>query len=312
MPTHIDVLCGHYQTVVDWNGEGIIADRKFMAREGAANFYSFYRCHNYHFKAYGAMFLGQMKPAMDAAAEMIATLPEELLRVKSPPMADWLEAFIPADLHVLIRFGKWQAIIEKPLPKDQELYAFTTASQRYARAVAYAASGNVPAAEKEAAEFEKAAAKVPDTRKLMNNYCKDIMGVAREMMQGEIAYRKGELDKAFAHLRKAVELDDSLPYDEPWGWMQPTRHALGALLLERGRIEEAAAVYRADLGLDGTLPRACQHPDNVWSLHGYYECLVKLGRAEEARLVKQRLDLANARTDVPVKASCFCKLGAAA
>jgi tetratricopeptide (TPR) repeat protein len=312
MPTHIDVLCGHYQTVVDWNGEGIIADRKFMAKEGAANFYSFYRCHNYHFKAYGAMFLGQMKPAMDAAAEMIATLPEELLRVKSPPMADWLEGFVPADLHVLIRFGRWREIIEKPLPEDPELYAFTTASQRYARAVAYAASGNVPAAEKEAAEFEKAAANVPDSRKLMNNYCKDILAIAREMMQGEIAYRRGDYERAFAHLRKSVELDDSLPYDEPWGWMQPTRHALGALLLERGRIEEAASVYRADLGLDGTLPRACQHPDNVWSLHGYYECLVKLGRAEEARLVKQRLDLANARTDVPVKASCFCKLGAAA
>ena len=33
-------------------------------------------------------------------------------------------------------------------------------------------------------------------------------------------------------LREAIELDDDLNYDEPWGWMQPTRHALGALLLE--------------------------------------------------------------------------------
>jgi hypothetical protein len=31
--------------------------------------------------------------------------------------------------------------------------------------------------------------------------------------------------------------------------MQPTRHALGALLLEQGRLEQAEAVYRADLGL---------------------------------------------------------------
>jgi hypothetical protein len=69
------------------------------------------------------------------------------------------------------------------------------------------------------------------------------------MMRGEIEYRKGRFDIAFAHLRKSVELDDNLPYDEPWGWMQPTRHALGALLLEQDRLEQAEAVYRADLGL---------------------------------------------------------------
>ena len=60
--------------------------------------------------------------------------------------------------------------------------------------------------------------------------------------------------------------------------MQPTRHAYGALLLEQGRVEEAEAVYRADLGLDDTLARACQHPGNVWSLHGYHECLTRLGK----------------------------------
>ena len=312
MPTHIDVLCGHYQSVIDWNNAGIAADRKYVDHAGAANFYSFYRCHNYHFKAYGAMFLGQYEPAMAAAREMIASLPEALLRVKSPPMADWLEAFVPTEPHVLIRFGKWNEIIALPFPEDRELYSFTTATLRYARAVAYAASGDVKSAEAEAKQFELEASRIPDSRKLMNNYCKDIMAIAREMMRGEIAYRKGAYDEAFAHLRRSVALDDNLPYDEPWGWMQPTRHALGALLLEQGHVEEAAQVYRADLGLDTTLPRACQHPDNVWSLHGYYECLHKLGRAEEARLVKQRLDLANARTDVPVRASCFCKLSARA
>ena len=65
--------------------------------------------------------------------------------------------------------------------------------------------------------------------------------------------------------------------------MQPTRHALGALLLEQGRVDEAEAVYRADLGLDGTLRRPCQHPDNVWSLHGFHECLPRLGQDERGR-----------------------------
>jgi hypothetical protein len=119
MPTHIDVLCGHYQSVVDSNGRAIEADRKYLERQGAVNFYSAYRCHNYHFKIYGAMFLGQYATAIDAAEEMITTLPRELLNMGSPPMADWLEGFIPMKQHVLIRFGKWDEIIGQDLPQEK-------------------------------------------------------------------------------------------------------------------------------------------------------------------------------------------------
>jgi hypothetical protein len=56
MSTHIDVLCGHYREVVEGNSRAIEADRKYLEREGAVNFYSLYRCHDYHFKLYGAMF----------------------------------------------------------------------------------------------------------------------------------------------------------------------------------------------------------------------------------------------------------------
>jgi len=182
----------------------------------------------------------------------------------------------------------------------------------YAKAVACAATGNLAAAEAEARAFDAALAKVPPSRYVFNNTCLDILAVAAEMMKGEIAYRKGHFDNAFAHLRKSVELDDNLPYDEPWGWMQPTRHALGALLLEQGCVEEAETIYRADLGLDGILPRACQHPENVWSLHGFYECLVRLGKHTEAGIIKQRLEIATAWADVPIKSSCFCRMQTAA
>ncbi len=59
MPTHLDVLCGDYRQVVSSNTAAIAADEKFLAREGAMNFYTLYRAHNYHFKIYGAMFVGQ-------------------------------------------------------------------------------------------------------------------------------------------------------------------------------------------------------------------------------------------------------------
>jgi tetratricopeptide (TPR) repeat protein len=308
MATHIDVLCGDYQNVVARNSRAIEADRKFLDREGPENFYTLYRCHNYHFKIYGSMFLAQPTPALETADELIATLPEPVLR----PMADWFEGFIPMKQHVLIRFGRWNDILAQDLPGDPELYSVTTAMMRYARTVALANKREIGAAEKERESFLEEKDRVQESRMLFNNTCMDILAIAEQMMSGELEYHKGNHRAAFDHLRRSVELDDNLPYDEPWGWMQPTRHALGALLLEQGEYDEAEAVYRADLGLDSTLSRACQHPGNVWSLHGLHECLVHRQETVEYPHVKFQLDKALARAEVPVTASCYCRKHAAA
>jgi tetratricopeptide (TPR) repeat protein len=312
MPTHIDIQCGHYRDAMHWNRKAIVADRKFYDRAGPMNFYSGYRLHNYHFAAYGAMFLGQYAPALAAAEELIETTPEEMLRIPSPPMADFFESYISIKQHVLVRFGKWREIIAQDLPKDRQLYCNTTAMMHYAKGVAHAALGEVPAAQAEQALFRAAAKLVPPSRYMHNVPCTSLLAIAEKMLEGEIAYRRGEHDTAFARLREAVALEDDLPYDEPWGWMQPVRHALGALLLEQGRAAEAEAVYREDLGLAGTLPRAQVHPDNLWSLRGLLDCLERRGETVEAKLIRQRVELTAARADLPVQVSCFCARGKAA
>jgi tetratricopeptide (TPR) repeat protein len=310
MPSHIDVLCGDYRSSVVANQVAVRADRRFVEKAGPLNFYSLYRAHDLHFIVYSAMFEGQSRIALEAASELANQLTPELLSIESPPMADWLEAFVPLRIHVLVRFGRWDELIAEPLPDDVDLYCTTAATIHYGRGVAHAAKGQSAQACSERDAFADAYARVPDSRYLFNNTSRDILAIAEAMLDGEIAYRAGDFDLAFSRLRAAIELDDTLPYDEPWGWMQPTRHAYGALLLEQDRVEEAAAVYAADLGLDPTLSRACQHPGNVWSLHGYHECLQRLGRTDEAAIIAQQLALAGARADVPVRASCACRLQA--
>ncbi len=248
MPTHLDVLCGDYRQVVSSNTAAIAADERFVAREGAMNLYTLYRAHNYHFKIYGAMFLGQVQTALATADLLAAAIPEELLRVEVPPMADWLEGFVPMKMHALIRFGRWQDIIDAPLPADQDLYCATTAMMRYAKGVAYAATRQLGEAAEQRRLFAGAVQRVPESRTVFNNTCIDILRVAESMLDGELEYRRENYDEAFALLRRAIELDDGLAYDEPWAWMQPARHAYGALLLEQGLVGEAEAVYRADLG----------------------------------------------------------------
>ncbi|MEP1329818.1 hypothetical protein [Pseudophaeobacter sp.] len=305
MPTHIDVLCGNYHDVVLWNEEAIKADLKYYQREGAFNIYTGYRQHDYHFVIYGALFLGQIEPALRANRGLWDTTPEEMLRIESPPMADYFESYMAMHPHILIRFGRWEECIALELPEDQGLYCTLTATTHYARAIGHAATGAVETAEDEEKLFLAALERVPESRLMHNNRVVDLLEIAREMLRGEIEYRKGNYELAFVHLRRSVMLDDNLPYDEPWGWMQPTRHALGALLFEQGYIAEAETCYRADLGLDDTLSRASVHPDNVWSLKGLYDCLTLRGETVEIHHIKQKLDLAQARSD-GVFASCGC------
>ena len=87
------------------------------------------------------MFLGKAQVALGVAADLEASLPEDLLRIEQPPMADYLEAFVPMRMHVLIRFGRWEDILALSLPSDPALYCTTTAMTHYAQGVAYAATG---------------------------------------------------------------------------------------------------------------------------------------------------------------------------
>ncbi|PSR84063.1 hypothetical protein BD289DRAFT_369122 [Coniella lustricola] len=311
MPSHLDVLCGRYKQAVEANTAAILADEKFAARAGPMNFYTLYRSHDYHFRIYSAMFSGQSRVAIDTALDLERSIPPDLLRVESPPMADWLEGFLSMLLHVYIRFGRWSAILSTPFPDDADLYCTKTATLHYARAIAFASLDRVDEADAERAQFTTALTRIPESRTIFNNTCVDVLTVASAMLDGEIEYRRGNYATAFAHLRRSTELYDNLPYDEPWGFMQPTRHALSALLLEQSHVEEAAVVYEADLGVSDVLPRAHRHPNNVWSLRGYHECLIRLGRHDEAKAMEPRLKEALQVADVPIKSSCFCRLQAA-
>ena len=307
MPSHIDVLCGRYVEAITANDKAIAADKKFLDLAGPHDFYMTSCCHDFHLKMYAAMFAGRFQSALDAADGLAEMLTEDVLRNDQPYTAATLEGYYSMKMHVLVRFGKWREIVDTPLPTDAELYCVTVTMHHYAKGVANAALGNIEAAEREKIAFEAAVANIANDRFFFNNFATDIMDVARAMLDGELAYRKGDYDDAFADLRQAAALSDRLHYTEPWAWMHPPRHALGALLLERGHVEEAERVYAADLGLTDELNRCCQHPGNVWSLHGYVECLRRQQRDAEADAIQPRLDAALATCDVPIGASCCCR-----
>lgn len=309
MPAHIDVLVGDYCRAVEYNYKATVADDKYFRSNGGLTFYSYYRLHDYHSLIYAAMLGGKSKAALSATDRMEATITEEILRVETPALANWMEFFKAVRVHVLIRFGMWEELQKLDPLEDKNLYCVTNVMRHYGKGIAYAATSQLQEADKERELFKEAAKLVPPTRLDFPNKITDILKVASAMLDGEIEYRRGDYETAFHRLQDAITLEDELPFAEPWGWMLPARHAFAALSLEQGRVEQAAQAYAEDLGLYPTPKRAHQHPNNVWALHGYHECLRLLGRHAEANIIDRQLSLALAEADVVITSSCFCRLG---
>jgi tetratricopeptide (TPR) repeat protein len=291
MPSHIFIRTGRYADAVDSNERAILADEAYFKLAPAPDFYSVYYLHNVHFLAYGAMMEGRYQTAIDAARKIEKQIPRAFLK-KYVTLAD---GFMPTALHVLIRFGKWQEILAEPEPETWRL--FSRAEWHFARSVAFSSLGNTKAARAELQSFDAVAKEITDEWLMGNNKASDVLRVARAMATGELAYREGDHEQAFKQLRQAVTLEEGLSYDEPPGWMQPVRHALGALLLADGHSVEAEDVYRADLR---------RHPNNAWSLLGLQQALGMQGKTAAADAMTDSVQKAWARADVKPVASCYC------
>lgn len=308
MPGHIYVLCGDYDRARRTSVQALRANDKFLDYAGSLTFYTVACCHDLHLMMHTCMFLGRYKDALSTADKMCALLTKEVLSVEGrPKFAMSLEGYYATRMHVLVRFGRWHDIIAAPLPEDPGLYLVTTSMHHYAKGVAHAALKDFRAADRERALFHESVGRIPRERRFFNNPAHDILAVGEKMLEGEIEYHKGNYDAAFRHLRESVRRDDNLQYIEPWAWMHPPRHALAALLLEQGHVEEAEQTYRDDLGLSGRIQRCAQHPDNVWALHGLVECLQRRGDAAELPALREKLAKAQELTDVPIASSCMCR-----
>lgn len=291
MPSHIDVRVGAWKQAADANERAIEVDIAYRAQSPKQGFYHVYMAHNLHFLAFTAMMEGRRDVAMTSARAMVDGVPAEFID-SAAPMVD---PYMTIVYDVQKRFGMWDELIAEPAP-DARL-PITIAMWRFSRGVAFAAKGMLDEATREQEIFREACAKVPADALMVVSPAHDVLAVADAMLAGEIAYHQGDIDAAVRDLRKSVALEDRLRYMEPPEWIQPVRHALGAVLVSAGRFEEAEPVYREDLR---------RWPENGWSLLGLRECLVKLDRDDEAAAVAGRLANAWSRSEVSPKASCAC------
>jgi tetratricopeptide (TPR) repeat protein len=294
MPSHIDVRRGRWVQAISANEKAMEADLRYSAQVPAQGFYRLYMSHNHHMLAYAAMMIGKSDAALAAIDAMVARMPDDW-RKEYAAIAD---GFTAMPLEVRLRFGKWDEILAAPEPP--EFLPIARAMRLQARGIALAAQGKTDLARAEQQAFETARAAVPAEATFGNNTAAGILDVAAGMLEGEIAYREGKVEAGLAALRRAVEAEDGLRYDEPPDWILPVRHALGAALLQSKKPDEAEAVFREDLR---------RLPDNGWSLFGLGRALRLQGKDAEAAVVEARFNEVWSGADVALKSSCFCQPG---
>ncbi len=295
MPSHIDVRRGRWEEAITANSRAIDADAAYRAAALVPpDFYRLYMSHNHHMKAYAAMMVGRSEVAMTSIRQLVSEIPEDWLRENTL----WADGFIAMPYEVMMRFGRWQEILDEPDPPDY--LPFTRSMHHAARAVALAALDRPDEARIEQQAFLELRVTVPEEAFFGNNMASDLLNVADRLVEGEILYREGAKQAGIEALYEAAALEDALRYDEPPDWIQPIRHALGATLMQEERYAEAEVVYREDLE---------RLPDNGWSLYGLARALTLQGDKEEAVAVEARFDQVWASADTRLRSSCFCQPG---
>ena len=219
MPSHIDVVLGHWQQAVVANEKAIKVDAAYRKTVPKQNFYRIYMAHNHHMLALAAMMQGESHRSTEAVDEMLAAIPQDWLKENAPGV-DYFFA-MPYELHM--RFGRWDAMLAEPEPA--EFLPVSRAVRLYAHSVALAAKNQVADAKKEQARFLAAKQALPKEATFGLNTADHVLTVAEKMLAGEILYREGKVDEAVAALRESVALEDKLRYNEPPDWIQPVRHA---------------------------------------------------------------------------------------
>ena len=249
MPAHIYQRTGNYAGAAAANAAGATADRAFMSKYGVESMYAgMYYNHNLDFGAASYAMIGDFKNAKQAADEVSSNA------ARMASMMPMIEGASADTLKMLVRFGRWNDIVngkfETPGPMSESLLHF-------ARGVAFAQLGNIAGAESEQKAFASTRAKIAaDEMGVFQNPEQKIAEVAAEVLNGRIAFARGDRAGAIAAFRKAVDAEDALDYDEPADWFYPTRETLGAALIRDGQHAAAEKVFREDLARNKNNPRA--------------------------------------------------------
>ena len=283
MPSHIYFRLGMYNDAVEANRQAVEVDEAYIAKcQPTGPYPMMYYPHNIHFLWAAAAMEGRSAEAIAAATRLSKKLTPEMAKEMA-----MVEYFLPVRWYALVRFQKWDEMLEEKGPPEE--FKFARGMWHYGRGKAFVGKGNTAEAEAELKAVEKNLADTPQDFLLMRHSTARLLGIAQNDLAADLASAAGRPEDAIARLRIAVLLQDQLLYDEPPPWYYSQRESLGRCLLEVDRAEEAEAVFREDLK---------RNPHSGWALYGLEKSLRAQQRNDDAQAVKAEFDKAWQRADI--------------
>ena len=289
MPAHIYWRVGRYFDASEANIEAAAVDEAYIAQCNAQGFYpALYYPHNIHFLWAASTMEGRSELSIESAIKVANNV--SLEQIKQFPTVEFFQT-IP--LLSYVRFGKWDEILDSPEPPDH--LAYSRGIWHYARGVALTQTGEMALAKQQHASIKPLSENMSISFLDERDYPASLLlSIADDLLLGEIALKENDHKGAIAHFKAAVDLQDTLSYTEPPFWYYPTRQSLGYALLQAGRSEAAADVYRQDLEA---------YPRNGWSMFGLAQALEADGKTGEAAEIKERFEEVWQMADVSLTAS---------
>lgn len=286
MPAHIYYRVGEHAKAKAWNRAAVYTDEAYFESvslahpDGDRYRFGYYR-HNIHFLVASSVISGSDGDVRWAADRLLKTAPANGNGFR----ADYYRA---AGFQALTPFAEPEEILSWTEPVPDQIFA--RIAWRWSRALAHVwrKDGRTARAELDA------------LRALAKRYAPsgpgDVTPTVIGMMDALTDARILELERnprdAIAAAERAVELQDSLPYDEPPHWFVPAAQTMAAIMIgtgDRGMAQQAEKWLRATFGTN----EYDTFHGNGWAWFGIVEAMKVQGRTDPAKdpELKKALDM---------------------
>ncbi|AOW21851.1 tetratricopeptide repeat protein [Urechidicola croceus] len=292
MPSHVYIRTGEYHKGTLSNIAAVEADSTYVTKCHAQGAYPLgYYPHNYHFMAATATLEGNSKWAMIGANKVSEHVHPEIMK---QPGWGTLQHYYLIPYYVGVKLGKWDSILSMNL-KTYDL-KYPKAITKYARGMAFLRNGNVNQAKIELAQLQIIAE--DETLNEITiweiNTVYPLVQIATRILNAEILAFEEKYEQSIYLLKEAVEIEDSLNYNEPPDWFFSVRHHLGAVQIQAEQYENAIKTYQDDLK---------RLPKNGWAQHGLKLAYQKLNDAENVAKVEKMIESSWAYADIELSTS---------
>ena len=275
MPAHIYFRLGRWKDSIRVNVDAARQDEAYIKASDDKGFVRYgYYPHNVHFIVTSAQMAGDLPTAIGAAKRLAGIVDAE-----TATQIAWIQAIHAAPYFATSQFAPAADVLALPEP-DPRL-AYVRGIRHYVRAVAYAQQRNQAGFDQELAKLN--AIRSSDALKPMVDQgvpAPDLLQLAELVARGRFASVRGRHGQAADYYRRAIAIEDRVPYMEPPWWYYPVRQSLGGALYRAGRFDEAREAFT------GALARA---PNNGWALYGLAASERALGRPAHAAAARMAL-----------------------